>query len=115
MVTDLLVTYGHWDLTLPICPPRSYLYSLQPIRIGTPQVESLTGYIARLADAHCVSPGTLIAEEFTSLVKQPNGQSYLHGMSSRTEALNGLGQMALEFVRMLERLTLRDDLRYLSL
>jgi hypothetical protein len=115
MVTDSLMTYGHWNLTLPICQPRSRLYSLQPIGIGTPHVESLTGYVARLADAHCVQPGSLIAREFTSLVKQPNGQTYLHGMSSRTEALNGSGQMALEFVQTLERLTLRDDLYYLTL
>ena len=115
MVTDSLLTYGHWNLTLPICQPRSRLYSLQPIGIGTPQVESLTGYVARLAEAHCVQPGSLIAHEFTSLTSQPHGRSYLHQVSGCTEVLNSTGQMASEFVRVLENLTLRHDLQYLTL
>jgi|ERR1700730_10047659 hypothetical protein len=43
---------------------RSRLYSLRPIGIGIPEVESLTGYIARLAKAHCVTVGTLLSKEF---------------------------------------------------
>lgn len=35
------------------------LYNLEPIGIGTPYVEGLTSYIVRLADAHCVTTGTL--------------------------------------------------------
>src|ERR1700732_653474 len=39
------------DSTPPILPQRSRLYAVEPIGIGTPFVESLSGYVARLADA----------------------------------------------------------------
>lgn len=115
MQADSLTNYGHWDLKHPVILPRSRLYSLQPIGLGTPHVESLTGYIARLAEAHCIPPGTLIAHEFTDLVKQSGGHSYLHQVNSCTEVLNGTGQMAEAVVQVLEQLTLRDDLRYTTL
>lgn len=114
MRTGTLFTYDNWDLTQPISPLRSHLYSLQPIGVGTSRVESLTGYVARLANAHCVSPGDLIAHECKSLVKQPQGKSYLHQVSASTEILNGTGQMAREFVQVFNRLTLRQDLLYLT-
>jgi transcriptional regulator with XRE-family HTH domain len=115
MKTGALLTYGNWDLTQPISPLRSHLYSLQPIGVGTSKVESLTGYVARLANAHCVSPGDLIAHECKSLVKQPQGKSYLHQVSASTEVLNGTGSMASEVAQVLERLTLRQDLCHLTL
>src|SRR5437016_2319425 len=43
-----------WDCEPPALPPRSRLYALEPIGIGTPHVESLTGYVSRIADAHAV-------------------------------------------------------------
>ena len=55
--------YDLWSLALPTLPPRSRLYSLAPMGIGTSQVESLTSYVMRLAEAHAVSPGTLIRQE----------------------------------------------------
>jgi len=42
--------------------PRTPLYPLVPIGLGTGQVESLTGYLARLAHAHRISVGTLFRE-----------------------------------------------------
>jgi transcriptional regulator with XRE-family HTH domain len=115
MVIETLSTYSSWELTIPSSPIRSFLYNLQPIGIGTSNIESLTGYVARLADAHCVSPGDLIAHQCQSLVKQPQGKSYLHQVSASTEILNGTGQMAGEFAQILESLTLRQDLRHLTL
>ncbi len=47
------------DLTPRPVPPRSKLYSLKPLGIGTPYVESLIGYAARLAEAHHVRLATL--------------------------------------------------------
>lgn len=41
----------------------SRLYSLPPQGIGTAFVESLIGYIARLAEAHSVHTGTLVVRE----------------------------------------------------
>jgi transcriptional regulator with XRE-family HTH domain len=114
MVTEALSIYSCWDLVQPISPPRSYLYSLRPIGVATSRVESLTGYVARLADAHCVSPGDLIASECGALVKKPQGKSYLHQVSASTEILNGTGQMAREFAQVVGCLTLCQELRYLT-
>ena len=51
------MTYENWILNLPTLRPRTYLYHLEPLGIGTPLVESLTSYIGRLAAAHAVSLG----------------------------------------------------------
>jgi len=40
--------YGLWETQLFDVPSRSRLYSLAPVGIGTPQVESLSGYITGL-------------------------------------------------------------------
>src|SRR5688572_20379032 len=45
-----------WDMSTQLISPRSKLYRLEPIGVGTPYVESLSSYFRRLADAHCVSP-----------------------------------------------------------
>ncbi|WP_081063714.1 TniQ family protein [Burkholderia multivorans] len=37
------------------CPPRSSLYPVEPISVGTADVESLPSYLCRLAVTHCVS------------------------------------------------------------
>ena len=47
------------DLAPRSVPPRSKLYSLEPIGVGTAYVESLIGYVARLAEAHHISVATL--------------------------------------------------------
>ena len=51
------LVYESWDLDSDkILPERTHLYHLQPLGIGSIFVESLTGYIARLAEAHDISP-----------------------------------------------------------
>lgn len=42
---------------LKALPPRSYLYSLPPIGVGTKQVESMTSYVSRLINAHNLNSG----------------------------------------------------------
>lgn len=39
------------------------LYNIEPIGVGTPDVEGLHSYIKRLAEAHCVLPGILLKNE----------------------------------------------------
>lgn len=41
-------------------PPRSALFRLVPQGLGTSRVESLTGYVSRLAKAHLVTPSTML-------------------------------------------------------
>jgi transcriptional regulator with XRE-family HTH domain len=104
-------------LSAAFCRP-SDLYSLQPVGVGSGLVESLTGYIARLAQEHCIYPNTL-----TSTILLPElGKAYLQNGSklggsfwSKMVAINGTGTWAADLVRLLERLTGRTDLRCLTL
>src|SRR5260370_21358033 len=44
-------------------PPRSRLYCLAPLAVGTPWAESLSSYINRLSWAYRVSPRVLVAQQ----------------------------------------------------
>ena len=63
--------FESWSLSSPPVPPRSQLYSLQPIGVGTGMVESLTGYVGRLAEAHSVSVGDLVGRVLSDLANPP--------------------------------------------
>uniref|UniRef100_B8HXB7 TetR family transcriptional regulator n=1 Tax=Cyanothece sp. (strain PCC 7425 / ATCC 29141) TaxID=395961 RepID=B8HXB7_CYAP4 len=111
MATEVPFTFSTWDLSKPLTPARSSLFSLKPIGVGTAAVESLTGYIARLAEAHCIWPGDLLAAEFSSSYSY----SYLHSMRGRIAALNGNSQMAQDAVLKLQELTLQENLSALTM
>jgi transcriptional regulator with XRE-family HTH domain len=109
-----------WDLTHPAHPIHSRLYAVEPLGVGTLHVESLTSYMARLAEAHSVSLRTLVIQELLSLLKR----DYLSNPLSNcldsfwieaARALNGTGVLARDWAQALERLTLRTDLRFLTL
>lgn len=109
-----------WDLRRPPLPPRSRLYCLPPVGIGTPTVESVTGYVARLAATHSVTVRRLVVSELLPLLGRPYLSSPVNaGLSafwqSETRALNGTRGMARDLVRALETQTLRDDLRWLTM
>lgn len=101
--------FDSWDLTPVPIPARSRLYSLQPIGVGTPLVESLTGYLIRLATAHAVRVCDLINHELLRSIP------YFHAAAGILSAINGIGESAKHWVIALERFTLRDDLRFLTL
>jgi transcriptional regulator with XRE-family HTH domain len=110
-----LDTYEEWNLTLPPIPERSVLFSLEPVGVGTPWVESLTSYIARLASAHAVFPGVFMNKLLEPLV--PGRHSHLLHISqgTKTNLLNATGLRATFAVEFLESLTMRSDLRHLTL
>ncbi len=115
MMTETLTVYDTWDLQVSAMPPRSRLYSLEPVGLGTAQVESLTSYISRLAEAHRVSTGKLVMHEILPLF----GRSYLPGNMTpfwqrQARALNGTGTWACDFLQVMETLTLRSDLQFLT-
>lgn len=56
------------DSILLHTPPRSRLYNLEPVGLGTPYVESLSSYFARLAQAHSVSTISLFKWEILPLL-----------------------------------------------
>lgn len=108
-----------WDLEKPIIRQPSRLHHLKPIGVGTPHVESLTGYVAQLAEYHRVPLAVLISREITPVVNQIFLKSCtsrgLRALFDRATALNGTGKMVVDFVQALETLTLRDNLRFLTL
>jgi len=115
MMTETLPLYDIWDVQLPAVPPRSRLYALEPVGVGTAQVESLTSYIARLAEAHSVPLGKLMLKEILPLY----GRSYLPGnmtvfWTRQARALNGVGEWARDMIKSLEQLTGQGNLRFLS-
>src|SRR3982074_3360598 len=70
-MTDAPIPFEVWAPALEAPPPRSRLYSLEPIGIGTPEVESLSSYLNRLAQAHCVTVSALIAHELLPHIGTP--------------------------------------------
>jgi hypothetical protein len=100
-------------------PPRSRLYCLAPLGLGTLWVESLTSYINRLAWAYRVSPRVLVAQEVVPQLsrKQQIRPSTQNASFCRSSAMgiNGTGDQALEWSTTLEGLTLRSDLHLLTL
>lgn len=107
--------YGEWDLTPLPMPPRTILYALDPIGVGTPQVESLTSYITRLAEAHGVFPGLLVSKMIAPLVPGYSPDEKQYGLfadaGERSNLFNGAGLPAIYAVQALSTLTLRTDLR----
>lgn len=114
----MLTEYEHLDLTLPSFKRCSRLFRLEPIGIGTPHVESLTGYIHRLAGAHHVYAATLfrfiilpILEEGQVEIKRPSGRF----SSCTPAAINGIGTTAARISTALERLTFCNNLHFLTM
>lgn len=112
---DDLVIYDSCDLEKPPIHTRSRLYHLEPIGVGTPYVESLTSYIARLAEAHCLTPRLLLESEINSLNTQFSEQKSLFGIRQYSGEINGRGQTASKLVDLLEKVTLRESLKFLTL
>jgi AcrR family transcriptional regulator len=120
------IHYELWHEGVENPPPRSRLYSLEPIGIGTPEVESLSGYINRLAQAHCVRASTLLKNEVIPHIAK-NGpfdqnqgakpaRSLPRGNRERLARLIcGTGLTAEKWVEVLGILTGRSDLRFLTL
>src|SRR5713226_2331435 len=113
--------YDSWDLTRPKVSPRSRLYHLKPIGIGTARTESCTSYVTRLAKEHCVSAHLLISHELVAASKKPNllraeSTFVRSGNYRRTmKSLNGRGCTARDWVEIIERLTLQRGLRFLTM
>ncbi|MDT7542419.1 MAG: hypothetical protein QOE33_2323 [Acidobacteriota bacterium] len=120
MIKNVLVSsraisqvYPHWDTTAPALPLRSRLFRLEPIGIGSSSVECLTSYISRLAAEHCVSPRKLFYREILASA----GSAIVH-YSTTTKIsirlINGMGRLADLTAGTVERLTLCNDLQYMT-
>lgn len=107
--------YDIWNSCVALIPPRSYLYSLPVRGLDASYGESLTSYIARLAQAYHVFPGVLMERELAPIVGKTYGGANLHTIYQYVAALNGTGEMALSVVKALQSLTLQNELHCLTM
>ena len=119
MLNDDLVIYDACDLKKPLVPPRSRLYHLEPIGIGTPYVESLTSFLMRLAQAHSLEVNTLVTKEISNYFDRKylheNNNKGLSTLFNKGATLNSNGILASQLYQSLEQLTFRKDLSCLTL
>ena len=112
--------YDGWEPSRPEVNGRSYLVHLPPIGIGKAAVESLTGYIARLAAAHAVETGVLVNRELLPRIPRTRGVSAgqlrvkMPAYSCEAHVLNGSGERSRLWVSLLEQLTCIDRLDLLT-
>ena len=102
-----------------VLAPVSRLYHWEPIGVGTPDVESLTSYISRLAGAHLLELQTLLRHIIAPLIegsrlRKFDAEAVKRYVVPSPNLINGGGTLAEVWVRALEELTLRRDLRSLT-
>lgn len=95
--------------------PRSALFRIAPADVGTPQQESLISLLVRTAYAHSVNPRHLVGKVFSEVDPAIAGLAYAGFFTNLAGTINGLGKYAELFVSAMERLTVRGDLRRLTL
>jgi transcriptional regulator with XRE-family HTH domain len=101
-------SYEHWELALPEIPPRSALYQIRPIGIGTAETECFTSYLARLARAHNLSLGALSIRYLFPLViakRAESGVSFTRLKLLQLSSANGADTFANDLLPIVERLT----------
>jgi TniQ len=101
------------ELALAI-PPRSRLYPLEPIGIGTFLVERLSGYLIRLAKEHAVNPGALIRELKGPRAAKRNPGDDLN-LNYFGYGMNGMSAGTSNWVQIVQTATTRSDLYCLTL
>ena len=116
--------YEVWTVAPPEIPPRSVLYHLSPIAVGTPWVESLTSYLARLAEAHSISCGMLLKCLLLPCVPKVQWRCQVEGKRSPTGVasapygayfINGLGVSPGLWVRTVEAMTCCRNMECLTM
>jgi len=115
-----VLLYPTADATPLSIPPRSYLHYLQPVGMGQPYVERLTSYISRLAHTHNVRPQTLVVHEILprfgrDYLSKSSGTSQTTFWAEQIVSFNGTDDWASDCATILEHLTLRQDIRWLTM
>src|SRR6516225_11885729 len=102
-----------WEVMVTPIPKRSRLYSLEPMNVGAAEVESLTGYVARIAEAHCVTVSDLVGAELsdpgspTPLITPYPGKQRSNFFYTQLYSVNGIADAPRKWVSILEAATLR--------
>jgi AraC-like DNA-binding protein len=108
-------------MTVPPLPKRSRLYSLDPMKVGTVEVESLTGYVARVAEAHCVTVSDLVGAELSDpassapLLTPYPGTNRANYFYTQSYSINGIAGAPRKWANILEAATMQQTLADLTL
>lgn len=97
--------------------PRSRLYHLEPIGIGTPYVESLTSYLVRLAHKYRIGTRALVLQEIFPLIKEARklkDQNPIAWFNS-PKSINGTTSSVKDWVQAVELLTMYRGLSSLTM
>lgn len=112
---DNFQMFETWDLRIPDISSRTILYALRPVGIGTPEVESLTGYITRLAEKHYLTPVTLLKNSVSDISLLPKSLLQDSINSSFGASLNGFGENTKSVVEILQNATSRNEIYHTTL
>ena len=112
MLNDDLDISRSRSIEIPHIPSRSILYSIPPLGLGTGDVEGLTSYICRLAEAHCVSPTNLLRYQIESVAGKARRSTKSVNLQSHP---SGDNRVAARYVSALEYLTMQPNLSELTL
>ncbi len=98
-------------------PARSRLYSVKPQAIRSLWQESLTSYLNRLGWRHHILPRALVIQEIVPHLSDDRPHRHLATFSREGGAMNinGIGALATAWSTLLEQLTGRSDLHFLTL
>ncbi|BAY14117.1 TniQ family protein [Calothrix sp. NIES-2098] len=118
MSVDYYTEDEFWALEKPTIPERSKLFPLEPIGVGTLYVESLSGYIARLADCHTITTGELVLSKVIPLMRHKRSSvcsiniinHLFRGQDFLTSSNEKRIDIATTLIQALKELTLRQDL-----
>ncbi len=77
-----------WNLKPLEISPRSRLFCLEPVAVGTPYTESLSSYLNRLAQEHCLTSQRLIMGEIAPLILKNKDKSELLSNASSATCLS---------------------------
>jgi DNA-binding transcriptional regulator YhcF (GntR family) len=94
---------------------RSRFYNLEPIGIGTNEVESFSSYISRLALEHLVTPIILIKNSVNSSNKLPQVFRENSLPQIAVANLNGFGETSEKLLNLFEKATFRQDIKFTTL
>ncbi len=110
--------YPSWELQLPPLAPRSRLYQIEPLGIGTPFTECFTSYLARLAQSHSLRVGNLLLDYVLPYLRStshdPHRQYRCFALSRMKMTLSA-EVLAQDLVNALSALTFIPQIRWTTL
>lgn len=113
--------FEEWELDGDsLLPTRSELYHIRPAGLRTPFIESLTSYIARLAEHHCLSTRDLIMQKFFPFFDKPylsekKSHDSITAFWKDASTLNSVNILTAEWAQITGKLTLYPDLHVLTM